>query len=464
MKQVWLLFRHYLFWQPIMRPVFGLGVLMTLAGVIGFGYAGADPLTSLLVMLGSVLMWLFPVMAGSAGFRQLISNPRTALLPYLRLKAGLALFLLVIVASSAFALALGFTKYGWQWQVLVTCFVFASLFLQLSQWWLSQWWLSRRWGAALYWLLLVVISQVWQLPAIRSLWHDPLGLLFALVVAIIGWLLLLRWLRQARTIRRFTVGLMQQRDNRGNNEIHVPTNVLKWGFTGTRSATNTLLLGAYYNLKNRFGLQILMLTIMPLMIAVVLLVPALMKGKPVADLGLEPIVLLAMGLYGSLIGGFLSRESVARMRYLWLRCPGDRMALWQQLDLMLRGEWRVSVVASVFYAGMVWLLTAMPIQYGVWFVLLYGTSLFCLQYLTQYLRVRLTGNLVAGLTYSALMLVAGALIVTTLVTKAIWPVASLSVGFVLLGGVSRRGSQQHFRLVDWCQIKPVMLSRLTTPT
>lgn len=461
MRQVWLLFRHFLFWQPIMRPVFGLGVLMTLAGMAWFGNEGANQLQTLLILLGSVLMWLFPVMAGIGGFLQAISNPRTALIPHLRIKACIALVLLVVVASVAFALALTFTKFGWQWQVLVACFALTSLFLQLG-----QWWLSRRWGAMTFWLLPVAFSQIGLLPVARTFWQDSIALLTAATIAMLGWCGLLLWLRQARTIRRFTLGLAQPGNNSATGEVHVPSHLLKWGFTGTRSAANTLLLGTYYNLKNRFGLQALLLALMPLLLGAAFLIPALFKGDVKAELSLNPIAMLAMGLYGSLIGGFLSRECTARLRYLWLRSPGNRMALWQQLDRLLRNEWWVSVVASAVYAGVVWLLTDMPPHYGLWFVLLYGSSLFCLQYLTQYLRVRLTGGLATGLVFSTLLLAAGTLIVTALVNGALWPIVSLCAGFVLLGGIVRRGSQQHFQQVDWCQIKPVMLSRsaaLTQP-
>ncbi|HEX4910972.1 MAG TPA: hypothetical protein VFV64_09435 [Permianibacter sp.] len=462
MKQVWLLFRHYLFWQPIMRPVFGLGVLLALTGVVWFIYSGSDPGQKLLLLLGSVLMCFFPVMTGGAGFLQAASNPRTALLPHFRVKAGLALLLLVIAASGTFATAAAFAFQDWQWRVFAACFVIASLFIQTS-----QWLLSRRWGAMVFWLLPVTFSQLWHLPTVRSFWQDSLALSVACFAVTVGWCALILWLQRARSIRRFTVGFVQQGAFPGNNEVHVHAKVLTLGFSGSRSATNTMLWGMYYNLKNRLGLQVLMLAIMPLIIGVVLLIPALIKGKALTEIGVNPIVLLAMGLYGSLIGGFISRESVARVRFLWLRCPGDRSTLWQQLDRMLRGEWWVSVVASATYAGVIWLLTDMPTHYGIWFVLLYGSSLFCLQYLSQYLRVRLTSGVFTGLAYCSLLLVAGALIITTLATEALWPIASLCAGFVLLGGVLRRGSQQSFHRVDWCQIKPMTLSRmsaLTQPT
>jgi hypothetical protein len=192
-----------------------------------------------------------------------------------------------------------------------------------------------------------------------------------------------------------------------------------------------------------------------------------MKGKTLTDFNLEPIPILAMGLYGSLIGSFISREGVARMRYLWLRCPGDRSALWQQLDRMLFRDLLISLVASAIFAGAVWLLTTMPIYYGVWFTLLYGSSLFCLQYMGQYLRVRLARGFATGLACIAMLLVAGALIITTLATEALWPIPTLCTAFVLIGSVLRRGSQESFHQVDWCQIKPMTLSRmsaLTQPT
>lgn len=453
MKSVLALFCYFLFWQRILRWTFAAGVLLSLAGALWYMLAEPEPLQGLLVLLGAVLMWLFPVLLSGAMFRQLISNSRMALLPQLRLKAGLALLVLTLLASSWLTAALGLTKHGLQGSAFAISFCAGSAFLLLGQWWLSQ-----RWGAALYWLFIVACSQIWQLPIIRNGMQQPNTVPVLLTIAIAGWLALFYWLVRARGIRRLQMTFNQFTEKDGVTQMGVPPLLMRLSVAGTRSPINTLLLGGYYNLVNRIGLQIFLYAAFPLTMVLISILPALGKGKPLPSVMANPDALLAMGLYGGFVAGFFGREWLARARYLWLRSPGDRAGLWTRLETLTRTDLAVSVGVSTGYAGGVWLLTEVAVEHALWFVLLNCSCMLFYTYLSQFLRLRQFGIAVhlvlAGV---SLALVVAALAMVYLHT-IIWPVAVLVSLFLATSLLLRQRARLRFLQIDWCQIRPMLFT------
>ncbi|HEX4910708.1 MAG TPA: hypothetical protein VFV64_08100, partial [Permianibacter sp.] len=323
------LLRHYLFWQRIMRWTFAAGALLALAGMIWSRWETDSRVHTLLILIGSVLMWLFPLIVSGIAFRQLVSNTRLSLTPSLRRQAALAWLMLTGLASLWFGMVSAFTKYGLTLQAFTSSFAVISLFLLLSQYWLNS-----RWGAALYWLFIVGASQIWQLPAVRAAIANPNTSLLLTGLALSGWVLLFRWLRTARRILPLPMIFAQFNALQDGQNACAPEGLLKLGFRGSRSAANTLLLGTYDNWRNRLLLQLFLYGAFPLMMTLLLIIPALGNDKPPTTL-LSPLALLAMGLYGCFMAGFLGREWLARVRYLWLRVPGNRQALWRQLERLL---------------------------------------------------------------------------------------------------------------------------------
>ncbi|MFZ5843735.1 MAG: hypothetical protein ACOY3E_12655 [Pseudomonadota bacterium] len=453
MKAVFALLRHFLFWQPIMRWTFGFGFLLASAGVIWYQFETESKAHTLLTLLGVGFMWLFPLMVSVIGFRQLVSNTRLSLTPMLRFKAGLALLLLTVLSSISLGMASAAIKQGLNFVVFTSSFALISFFLLLGQWWLGS-----RWGAALYWLFIVGSSQIWQLPKLRAAVSEPNFSLLLAGVAIVCWCWLLYWLTTTRRISRLNGIFAQMNELHSNQQVQAPMAVLKWSFAGTRSATNTLMLGAYYNIKNRFSIQLFLYLAFPAMMVIVLAVPMLAKGKPL-DKMLNPIALLAMGLYGSFMAGFLGREWLARVRCLWLRSPGNRQALWHLLEQLLWKDAGLSVVVAILYAVVVGWLTGMPLSYGVWFVFLGASSLLLHLYLAQYIRVRLLGmawNLV--LLVFAILLLAGSTAVAYF-QQSTWPLLLVVTLQCVAAWQFRVRTKQRFLTVDWCQIRPLQFSR-----
>lgn len=445
---------HYLFWQRIMRWTFAAGAVLVLAGVIWSHWETDNRMYGLPVLLGSVLMWLFPLLVSSITFRQLISNTRLSLTPSLRRQAAWAWLLLTVLASLWFGLASTFTKYGLTLPAFTSSFAVISLFLLLSQYWLSS-----RWGAALYWLFIVGASQIWQLPAIRDAIADPGISLLLTGVALSGWGLLFRWLRTARRIMPLPMIFAQINSTQDGPNACAPEGLLKFSFRGTRSAANTLLFGSYDNLSNRLLLQVFLYGAFPLLMTLLLIIPSLSKDKA-ATTSFSPLALLAMGLYGCFMAGFLGREWLARLRYLWLRLPGNRLALWQQLERLLWKDVGLSLSVAIGYAVAVGVLTDMPIPYGMAFVAISISTLLFHLYVSQYLRVRQRGLAWHMLVMLLAMLILAGAAALAHLQESLWPLAVVIMALLGISWLLRARTRQHFVTVDWCQIRPMQIGRM----
>jgi hypothetical protein len=294
---------------------------------------------------------------------------------------------------------------------------------------------------------------------LRALVLTPEYLVVAFVLALAGWAWLIQWLGTARAIKSMNLAVTQFASTDANQQAQPLLFLQRFSFTGVASLTGTLLRGGYDNLRNRIGLQLFVYFAFPLLLFLIEHLNSFIKNKPLSGSAEDPLFLLAMGLYGSFVTGFIGREWPARARLLWLRAAGNRAQLWPSIDRLAREDIFSNTIVSLIYAGGLWLLTELKVEYLLWFVLV---SLICAAfytYLTLYLRLR-HANIGLNVLFSLLGIIAiAAAIIGAAQQERMWPLAVLVAAFASLSWWLRRQAQRHFLIVDWCRLRPSVLLR-----
>ena len=457
MNSLFAILLHLLFWQRLLRGLFYAGVVLIMLGLGAYAYTyarGADTKLSLLVAgIGGGLALMFSLLTVPFAFRQLLGNRQLALVPRLRRQAGLALFLI----TSIVAVLLGSIAWFIDDPVALprTVLIFGTLSAYLL---LAQWVLAHKWGAFVFWLLPTVLLQLSRNKTLLPWLLTPEVALVMLVLSLLVWFAFAHWLRGLRNTSAPRFVLDQWNNPELQQQQHHTWLSSKFTIAGIRSASGSLLRGSYDNWRNRLLMQFLLFFMFPVLLNLFLEVLEWNKGNYELKRARNPDTWLMMGLFGSLMVHFYTREWLPRARLLWLRSGGDRRQMWQLIQRMSREEVLLSSLISAAYALLLWLLLDLAPSFALTFVLLCTSAVWFTTYVGHWSRLRDWGWL-ASMILLLLMLPA-MIIVLTLGFKqdnAQLPLL-FALACVVLGGIAEYASKQRFLRIDWCRLRPLTVT------
>ena len=441
---------HLLFWQRILRGLFLLGACLVLPGAMWWWSNPDSTGGPTLMAFGSGIALLFPVMLMPLAFRQLISGRHVAMVPNLRRLAGASLLLLCMLITLWCALLAVLNQHAQPVPLIILLFSVIT-----GYWLLVQWMLRHKWSAVASWLVLILLVQLpgnkaavaWAMGATVN------GLLLLLSVA--AWLVFARWLHQTRLIHmpRFVMDQLQ------NPELHQQQHQAwldgKLSFGSSRSASGSVLRGAYDNWRNRLSLQFLAFFLFPVLLNVIFEVLDYSHGSKRQRSGLSTDSWLSMGVFGSTMISFYTREWLARTRLLWLRGAGDRRQIWQRVQRMTQQETLITLLISGLYFGLVAGLSDVSV------VLAGAVTVLCTSAVWFSVNVghlaRLRGwSWVAAVAQMVLLIL---LLMATVAmaqqrSQPLLPVA-VAAAFAVLGTLAAEAGKRRFVRVDWCQLRPL---------
>ncbi|WKE66400.1 hypothetical protein PVT67_03875 [Gallaecimonas kandeliae] len=433
MKAYFTVLKHYFASVPLQRWISYLGLALLAASLLPFDGA------RVIRIAGMEVLFFIPVIMGGYLFRQLVSNPRLTLAPNARQASLLALVTVALLA----ALAATWLKpqaavFGW------------SLLAISSYLLLSQWAICYRFGSLLFFWAMMFVSHLLpdkQDPQLQALFHD--GWPLALLLALAAWTWLYWWLPRQRKLRQplaFKGGLAQamtkDKDAKAVSSYGDPVLVM--------------LLGGKAGLGRAFFIYTLLFFGFPAFLGLVLCLQS-WSLAPVLELLRDPDGVFMFLLYGVLMAPMVSLDPVARLRYLWLRLPGDRHSLWQRLDDLLR---RQALIGSVLLAAATFVigLSVQAAPRTLLIMALCGCSyLWAMQLLVCWLRQRHWPGLaavLAGLTLMGLSLGLGIHWYITGTQAWLAPTYNL-----LLGLLARQGVKHSLLGQDWIRLKPRRLQQ-----
>ena len=448
---------HLLFWQRLLRYLMMIGGAFALLGLIlcWFNPGSKGAIATLVGGTGFAL--LFSVMTAPVGLRQLLGNRQLALVPNLRWQAGLALFLLAVLVSLIYA---GIASLVSETPVLTPSML---MFCALSGYFLlAQWALSYKWGAIAFWLLPAVLLQLPRNNPLLQWLQTPAVSLTVLMLSLLAWLVFAQWLRRLRTTAAPRFVMDQWNNPELQHQQHQGWLTNRVNFRGIRSASGSLLRGAYDNWRNRLLMQVVLFFLFPIVLNLFFAVLELAKGRDYLERILSSHNWLMMGLFGSLMISFYTREWLPRARLLWLRSGGSRAELWQLIQTMTRQEVLLSALVSGLYAFLLWQFTGLSAAFSLAFVLICTTVPWLTINVTHWSRLRDWGWMGSIVLMLALMAAMAVVLVLGFKRDSIvLPLlfAALCAG---LGYLVERRTQQRFLRIDWCQLRPISLRSART--
>jgi hypothetical protein len=433
---LFLLFAHS--WPLRIMSAFAL--LSVALGV----FVGSRDITNNFVLL-ITLLW-----SGGA-FRQVVSDRRLSMLPRFRVHAVAALILVALAVGCAAGLAAVFDPApqdaGSAVDTALIAFSLVSFFLLLNQW------VATLRAGVLLQLLLIVLAvpymggDVYESALVERAWAPTLA-------ALLGWSWLLLAFRKSAELKapnpwlriESTAGL-----NAGQRSTAAMFGLGPLNLGRPANPAGTLMRGGNDGWINRVGAALIWV-LGPALLWMLWTYAAVPAGwrEPHADS--IALILLASFIAIAAISPTRLVDWPTRLRYVWLRAPGNRDALWRMLERNIGEE--VGVVTAITSAASIAisLATGTSVPFLVAYVA--GASVAVLVGAYCVMAMRIGG---ASVTEISLCCAFGWSPVIFMIVVIGPQPAVLGSVIVVLGGValiSRHFVRKQFIRIDWCAVKP----------
>ncbi|HEX4910971.1 MAG TPA: hypothetical protein VFV64_09430 [Permianibacter sp.] len=457
MRAIFKLCLYLMFWQRILRGLFIFGVCLILPGSLWSLLNPSSAGGLVLMSVGTGIALLFPVMLIPLAFRQLLSGRHIALVPNLRGLAGISMFFLCLLVTLWLALLLELGRHANP--VAMTILLFSTV---SGYWLVAQWLQNYKMGAVAIWILIVVVAQV---PSNKALvaWAMATEVSIALLaLSMLAWLGFAWWLRHARLIRASAYLINQLHNPELSQQQHQSWLDGKLSFSGIRTASGSVLRGAYDNWRNRLLLHFLSFFLFPVLFNTMFEVQDVISGNTRQREWLSANAWLTLGVFGSCMISFYTREWLARTRLLWLRSGGDRHHIWQRVSRMTQQETLIALLISALYFGLVGAITDLGYAMAGATALLCTSAVWFSVYAGHLARLR-AWSWVSAIAMMILLMIV--LIVTIAVAQRqskLWLPVVVAVALLMLGSLIAKACKRQFERVDWCQLRPVISRTSTT--
>lgn len=448
MRKLWLLLKYYYLWQPAIPLVATLGVLLFVLKVVFTNTSEA--VTFALGMASFAFLFIIPFFSGSTALRHLIANPRLAMLPGFRVRAGVT-HLVIAIAASVFLYAnfLVFAPDEYSPLVMLRTFICLSAYAGFMQLILP----SRYFATFISLAPIVFVMILMQFQGlVATLFLDANFTIALFLVSLAGW----GWgFHLLATGNKFRPGRTTTLNDTEAWASYDGGLLTRLAIGNASTPQGTLLLGYPDNWWGIVLRVVYYFILTPLFTtgAMVLIGITREWDAPLPDslIGL----FLAISLFSGMFCIFVYGELVARARLVWLRYGTDRAAQWHLVDAYCLRYLLVYYLCGSLVALVACLLTDI---YGVYLLhyLLIMFS-FCCFNLYFSLLVRATRLptlvLVIIIIISMVFLVAG-------IVRALWidsPTFDLLVTvealLLALGIAFRYRVKRLFAGIDWQQVK-----------
>lgn len=341
MKGVLLICRYFFTWQLMLCWLRALGLLFLIAvpTIDILNAFNEDIRISTFPFLNPGILGTFaylfllavPFMATPQAFRDMISNSQLSLLPNFRLKAGLSLLLMTAILSLLpyFSLIVitGFNFNDVPSLISLNIFCIASIYTLIFQ--LT---LPSRYFIYLvsYGLIFIVFILGIGGEYIVNYFKDPIHLILLSLSCIAGWIIALVILAKKKTFKPATLSNMDVHQEMFTN----PDNAWLGGlnFKNITNAGLTLLTGLPDSLGDRIKRAFMICIVSPLSITLIIMAVSLGRDTDVDALPALPEFFLIFSFMTVSIGTYTFSTLAPRTRYLWLRCGGNRLWQWRNME------------------------------------------------------------------------------------------------------------------------------------
>ena len=446
MKQPWLFIKYYYTWQPVIPIVVALGVLLFMLKIV---FTNTTPAVTFFLGLGAfAFLLVVPFCSASTALRHLIANPHLAIVPGLKLQAGIAHLVIAIAASIyLYVNFLIFAPDDYTPLVMARTFIGLSAYAGFMQLILP----SR------YFVSIISLAPV-VLVMISIQFRDLLGALFLdtgitialFVVAIAGWG---RALHTLATNSKFKPAntCLYTTEAWASYDGGILTR-LPIGRSST--AEGTLLLGYPDNWGG------IVLRVAYYFILTPLFTTGAMYFIGIVDDMDQPMPekLIRLFLFISLFSGifciYIYGELVARARLVWLRFGTDRSTQWRLVDSYSLRFLLVYYLCGVIIAFLARLLTDINPVYLLHYQLLIISYCCFNLYFALLVRASRLSSLVfvLVLVMNLVALIFGVMRAFRDVQPSFDLLIVIEFLLLTLGIACRQRVKQLFDVIDWRQV------------
>jgi len=403
------------------------------------------------VAVAGVFVLAFPVIWTAAVFRELVGNRRLALVPGFRTRAAAALFVIGLAGAGAGAIVsaanAGDTGIPAPGVSALLGYALVSTFLLLG-----QWLCTLRAGILLQLVLVGIAMRI----ALGGSDFAAIGGLEAVALAgtaTLAWFWLFRFVRRHGDLAGPNAA--QRVDSMsGSRGVMASFEWIPAINTGSLAdPIGTLMRGGSNSLANRLigGLARVVGTAVFMLLWMTLLTPQHTDESPAA---LGELFLIVSFIFAAAGTPILLSEWPLRLRYLWLRSPGDRGRLWYSLERKLYEEVGITAVIAILAASCLVAFVDVPPMLALAYVagcaVVLPFSAYCA------FSARMAGQSMATVSF-VLMIggIFGAQIIVGLYRGAgTTGLFALLPVVLLFGWLARRAARRRFLSADWCAVRP----------
>jgi hypothetical protein len=410
-----------------------------------------------LSIYGFVASIVIPFVLSPAILRSLLANIRLALVPGFKVSAGLALFILHLIA--VLFVPLCFTLYvGAPVDVpeLMLTFTLASLYSGVAQLMLP----SRHLVILLSTLPLIAMYLVNRSgPVLREWLTQPYVAPVLFAAALVGWAYAFRRLARQNVFKPVYKAA-------SNDEwLYYGANWLNNQSLGRGTPAGNLLQGYSDGVFSSLMRVIFSSLLTPLVSLVFLYVMGFGAegSRERGDTSLVDLYarfFLLLILFSVVLANQGYGEFAARCRFIWLRRGEDRQTQWRLLERLVFNNLGIAFLVCTFVALVVALVSDLSAALLLHFLAVtVSISLFS-AYLRIFGRMRGWSALFQHVfvTLSSILLGAG---LTVGIAMNVWIfVAVVEIILLVLALLARRSARRDFSTIDWLQVKPKVSPRM----
>lgn len=325
-RQLWPLIQYYFVWQRILLLITGLGLVLFILKIAAF-INGSDNLTFVLGLGAFSFLFVIPFCSGSTALRNLIANPQLAIIPGLQLKAGIAHFLIALVAS--LYLYINVLIFGTSPANPAIFFFYSFIFLSLYAGFMQLILPSPYFISLISFTPFIMIFIVIRFAEFLGALFIDKGFLAALfLVCVFGW--------------SYAFYLLHKRDKflPACKDVHNTTAwasydgglLINKAFGKASTAEGTLLLGYPDNWGGIILRVVYFFLLTPLMTTLAMMAIGVADKWDTSMWENVFSMFLGISLFSAVFCIFIYGELVARARLVWLRFGTDRLAQWNLVD------------------------------------------------------------------------------------------------------------------------------------
>ena len=445
-RKLWPLIQYYFVWQPILLLIAGLGVLFFILKIVAF-LNGSDNLTFVFGMGAFSFLLVIPYCSGSQGLRTLISNPQLAIIPGFQLKAGLAHFLLALIAS--IYLYLNVLVFGQSPANPIIFFLYPFIFMSLYAGFMQLILPSKLFIPLISILPIVIVFFVIRFSELLGALLVDMNFVVTLFFAcLLGWAYGLYLLHSRDMFRPACKDI----NNTSAWATYDGGLLINKAFGKASTAEGTLLLGYPDNWGGIILRVVYFFFVTPLMTTLAMMAIGL------ADEWDHPMqhslvsMFLGISLFSAVFCVFIYGELVARARLVWLRFGTDRLDQWRLVDTYCVRFLSTYVISGLVVALVSLIFTDIPGLFLVHYCVILTSYCFFNLYFSLLVRV----NRLSPLVLVLVIIASVAALLFTLVpvlTDEHEPqfgmLMAIELLFFVLGFLFKLSVKNQFTGIDW---------------